>query len=101
VVHVVGAEGENQWDLPERNCGQDRFLNFAAAPKWIWLRRVANRVICCSNVSCSECQSTDQGRQTARVKRWLGLVLLLLVMAFVAHEQLASQEPSPTRGASK
>ena len=32
----------------------------------------------------------------ARVKRWLGLVLLLLVVAFVAHEQLTSRETLPT-----
>jgi hypothetical protein len=34
-------------------------------------------------MSCAECERANQGRRTARVKRWAGVIFVVGVVAFV------------------
>jgi hypothetical protein len=45
-------------------------------------------------MSCAECERAEPNQRGSRIKRWLGLAFVALVVAFIAHEQLSVQAPA-------
>jgi hypothetical protein len=51
-------------------------------------------------MSCAECEKTEHGQRSARIKRWVGVAFVGLVLMFIARQQLrdpAQALPTPDR----
>lgn len=46
-------------------------------------------------MSCAECERADQGQRSARIKRWVGVGFVGLVLVFIVREQLRDPGQAP------
>ncbi len=46
-------------------------------------------------MTCSECEKAEQGQRAARIKRWVGVGFVGVVLVFILREQVRDSGEAP------